>query len=718
MQMYATNTTPIVTLTLHVANAWFNHVCVKRILCIHRTLQPCDQDIQLRTSYEQTVRNTVTNYNDTLDNLQYNDVLRESSHILDNTIACDCLLYAPQYAQNDKTANHVMTTSPSEILDKGAGDKGDNGTGACNLRRLFSAGSKLRQEPRCTSSDTALDCLQYALDNFDEQYSSDNSDIPYNSNMYPEWRHAVVLEFSEQVQIMKARSNIDYGSPMYVCPIHVHGADNPEPFKTWTGPTKSALVRLHNRTVVVDIDKTTHSVIAVCWKLYAAKTVTVLHTANDYIRVNTDVYEIHKALCSRLIPILHPKHYAAFYNHIFQKFMKVAAFHLTIKIHKNPYAFRPIADASHCIFTEYHKIASQGLKLVLHTIKSIEQIRYRTAQPPSWWIVSNSIDLLSTLPKHITHLQSYDVEGCFTNVVIENLQHLFRTAMQSILTNSDVSGIFIGYKTAIWRRNTEPTESRSSMHYYSIGAFLQLLDVVADEFYVQACNAIFKMTCGVPMGGHAASECADLYLAMQEITFMHRIENTHPAMFRALSNMRRFRDDILSVNNPLFHKVWKHIYSPDMQLTTDSDEGTTCIYLDIKFEIYHDDTGNIKWKSVPYDKWEGKTFSPIKFPDLRSNMLVSQAYECVSGELYRLAHISTLVEDFVHSTARMIWYLVVKRHYSFPRLHTTVNRFICKHSHLFDMDVARRTLHAHPLYTRARLCRHAGSGRHCGNRCW
>jgi hypothetical protein len=69
------------------------------------------------------------------------------------------------------------------------------------------------------------------------------------------------------------------------------------------------------------------------------------------------------------------------------------------------------------------------------------------------------------------------------------------------------------------------------MYYYSLSAFLALLLIVAEEFYVSACNAVFKMDKGVPMGGPAASECSDLYLAVQEIEFMHKIETAHPQVF-------------------------------------------------------------------------------------------------------------------------------------------------------------------------------------------
>ena len=671
-----------VILTIHVVNAWYNHVSLLRILRAHQHLQPCIEQIQIRTSYEQPVRLTIANYSTTLNQVQFDDVLPHITNILSNH-ACDCHVFDPLSRSNTETHHHCITANLCSVV------------GNRTLSRIMDAGSKLRPEPTDSSIKSVLTSLHRAISNFNEQYSKPSNKIVYDDCKYGVWRENVMTDFATRALILSKHSpHTNFGSPTSMFPA----AYAPFPIDVTTKTMRNAIADLHQKTVIVDVDKSTHSVVAVCWKLYVAQVVHTLQNADDYSRVNMTVNQVHMLLKTKLSTILHPAHFCQFRATV----LKVAAFHLTVKLHKNPFAFRPIANASNCMFTTYHTLAGHGLRLVLASIRAIEQLRYNTANPPTWWIVLNSIDLITTLPDRITHVCSYDVVGCFTSAVIDNLKRTMRTAMGWISNNSDATGIFLGENGAEWCKRTEPRTKRNNMYYYSLSAFLALLLIVAEEFYVSACNAVFKMDKGVPMGGPAASECSDLYLAVQEIEFMHKIETAHPQVFFLLSKMRRFRDDILSINNPLFDRMWKLIYSSDMQLTSDSEEGKRCTYLDLKVTILpHNLPTGRNWKTNAFDKWKDRKFKPIRFPDLRSNTLMSQAYNCIGGELHRLSRVNTQAEDFVSSVADLTMHLVHKRQYDCSKVHRVIVAF-CKRTQCYTNhhDIVRM-LFANCTYTRA-----------------
>ena len=661
-----------VVLTVHIVNAWYNHVLLQRMLHDHLHLQPCIERIQLRTSYEQPVRPTITNYSHTLNQVLFDHVLPHLTSIL-SAGTCECHVFDPLSASNTQTHSHCITTN----LCKVTGDR----TLAC----IMNAGSKLRPEPKDTSATAVITSLHRAFKSFNDRYSKHHTCV-YDESKFKNWRDAILIDFATRALLLSKRSpNTNFGSPTSVFPF-IYA---PVPIRLETRKIRNALTDLHQKTVIVDVDKSTHSVVAVCWLLYVAQVVDTLQNADDYSRVNLDTNHIHMLLKRKLSTILHPMHFSMFKNAT----LTVAKFHLTVKLHKNPYAFRPIANASKCMFTMYHTLAGHGLRLLLASIRAIEQLRYRSANPPTWWIVLNSIDLVSSLPNRISHICSYDVVGCFTNVVIANLKRTMRIAMDWILNNSDASGIFLGTEGAEWCKGTAPRDAHNKMYYYSMQSFLSLLLIVAEEFYVSACNAIFKMDKGVPMGGPAASECTDLYLAVQEILFMHKIEASHPEVFLLLSNMRRFRDDILSVNNPLFSRMWKLIYSPDMQLTSDSDEGKSCTYLDLKVLILpNSPPSGRNWKTVAFDKWKNRKFKPIRFPDLRSNTLLSQAYQYIGGELYRLSKVNTQCEDFVSSVADLVLHLVQTRNYDFSLIHRVIVRFCKSDSCYASYSTSNRSL--------------------------
>ena len=148
-----------------------------------------------------------------------------------------------------------------------------------------------------------------------------------------------MTDFATRALILSKHSpHTNFGSPTSMFPA----AYAPFPIDVTTKTMRNAIADLHQKTVIVDVDKSTHPVVAVCWKLYVAQVVHTLQNADDYSRVNMTVNQVHMLLKTKLSTILHPAHFSQFRATV----LKVAASQIYVTEHASG------VDSEHIFLTE------------------------------------------------------------------------------------------------------------------------------------------------------------------------------------------------------------------------------------------------------------------------------------------------------------------------------------------------------------------------------
>ena len=121
-----------------------------------------------------------------------------------------------------------------------------------------------------------------------------------------------------------------------------------------------------------------------------------------------------------------------------------------------------------------------------------------------------------------------------------------------------------------------------------------MINYLVDNIYVLVGNNIFRQCIGTPMGTDCAPLLANLYLFKFEY-----ILKTNMSKARLFSNMFRYIDDLLTLNNPLFGNVIGDIYPPELVLKETTEINGLVSYLDVGKSVV-----NEQHETTIYDKRE------------------------------------------------------------------------------------------------------------------
>ena len=136
----------------------------------------------------------------------------------------------------------------------------------------------------------------------------------------------------------------------------------------------------------------------------------------------------------------------------------------------------------------------------------------------------------------------------------------------------------------------------------------ELITIILNQTYVKFASLVFKQVLGVPMGGNASAQIADLTLAVLEYKHLKNMRNTNFFLCRYI-------DDLLVLNYPDFNNFARAVYPNELDLKKTNTYDNTVNFLDICINI----TGN-GLKITLYDKTDDFNFRVIKYGFADSNV--------------------------------------------------------------------------------------------------
>ena len=170
--------------------------------------------------------------------------------------------------------------------------------------------------------------------------------------------------------------------------------------------------------------------------------------------------------------------------------------------------------------------------------------------------------------------------------------------------------------------------SSSIKHNINKNMLVEHVEYLSDNIYVSIGNGVYRQCVGIPMGTDCALLLANLFLFYYEYKYMRNLIKMNLMLAKKFNNTMRYIDDLLTLNNTLFHSAIDDIYLSELQLKKTSESPTALSYLDIEVNIVDG-----KYSTTIYDKRDDFNFRIVNFPHLISNIPSGPAYGVYISQL-------------------------------------------------------------------------------------
>ena len=194
----------------------------------------------------------------------------------------------------------------------------------------------------------------------------------------------------------------------------------------------------------------------------------------------------------------------------------------TVKFHKNPVKFRPIAGSRNKVLSPLESIAGCFLKsMTSHFQNYCKKIEKFTGFK-HYFVIKNSqetITILSSLNNKASSFDSYDFSNLYTNFnhefIIERLNWLV-----DLLFDHSAKTFINVYKNL---RKAEYSDEHLSVNKgwsFNREDIKSIIKFLIENTYIEFGNFVLRQKCGVPMGSIPAPDLANLALSVDEFRFV------------------------------------------------------------------------------------------------------------------------------------------------------------------------------------------------------
>ena len=209
---------------------------------------------------------------------------------------------------------------------------------------------------------------------------------------------------------------------------------------------------------------------------------------------------------------------------------------------------------------------------------------------------------------------------------------------------------------------------------YSQQDVIHMVDTVLDNSYAKFATVAFRQVKGIPMGGNASPEIADLTLTNMEYRYCSKKENENKIKDIKLAS--RYVDDLICINNKNidFNLIAKEIYGTNLALEATHKSNKETNYLDLTIKLDQGIHYNL------FNKTDDFSFDVIRYSNFKSNIPNNYKYNIISGETIRTARASSNKNNFKNAITN-IQKILVQNNYLQQRIIKTTNNILEKHKY-------------------------------------
>ena len=445
---------------------------------------------------------------------------------------------------------------------------------------------------------------------------------------------------------------------------------------------KENLNKLQSKFVLVPIDKAANNVAFICKQFYASVIVNELgynnitdnqnNLNNTYQLINnttkTEIIDAHKSFLSK------------YKVEINKKMERLPSMYWLPKMHKQPVGFRFIIASPKCSLKPLTKQITSIFKLVYNNVERYNLKSKIWSGVNKFWIIQNNKPVINTINKinkrhSAKHFSTFDFSTLYTKIPHNKLLEVLNEIIDFSFKGGTRDKITVTSSGAYWTKET--TNSKGTV--YSKNSIKSALKYILDNCFFEVGNLIFQQKIGIPMGSDPAPFFANLFLYNYESKWLHKLKNQQYHKARKFSNVFRFIDDLIAINDGHeFLNSYHEIYPQELVLKKENVSDLEATFLDLHLQIE-----NEKISTKLYDKRNNYNFHIVRFPHKSSNIPSKMFYSTIGAEILRICRTTTEFQNFVSATTSIISRMF-KQGAEKIGLSNVINKMLCRHDHEFN----------------------------------
>jgi len=565
----------------------------------------------------------------------------DSFLIDDSILPCECQNSPFQ----DQDHNHIITGN-LEIIENH------------KLRNLISKGPKYR-EPVKFSIKAAKEEILKGLDDCIYAWSK-REGIPLAT--FNDWKEMIRQKIDDRVAAL----------------VHRNARYTRSAFKDTT--VKKCLSDLHDKYVMVPIDKAANNVAFICKRYYASIILQELGLLGSVTSTYTEIgNETPDSIINR-----HKMELKDQFNiNVNGKMLNLPTIYWTPKLHKNPVKFRFIIASKQCTVKKLSKNISSIFKLFSDQIDSYNKKTHYFSGIKSYWVIQNRDPVLEVVKKSIARksaksVSSFDFSTLYTKIPHDKLVTVLCKIIDFVFKGGIRKKIAVNrYGTAYWVGN-----NRLSPSMFTKESIINAVSYLIGNCYFRFGDRLFRQDIGIPMGSDPAPFFANLFLYHFESSWLKSIKASNNTLARKFGNVFRYIDDLLALNDSQSFETYYHdIYPEELQLSKENLDCTEANFLDLHIKI---EDGI--FTTALFDKRDNFGFDITRLPYRNSNIPCRIFYSSITAECLRICR-ATSSEIHAIRSIRLLLLRMSNQGSDKSKMMTCITRGLNRHQIALKYDV-------------------------------
>ena len=492
------------------------------------------------------------------------------------------------------------------------------------LRKLISKGPNFR-EPRTINWNKAKEEIKNGLDLCVGNIIRSSNRL--EAEMLSPWRDKILEKVDAKIVSLKTK----------IRPRKTNSVlKDPE--------VSEYLKSLHEKYVLVPIDKAANNVAIICKRYYVEvilKEIGVIGADNNtYVKAERSAEEIideNTCYANRL----------GFEVKDTEKSLPIM--YWTPKMHKTPVGARFIIASKLCSTKPISKAVSNIFKLVFNQTENFHTKAKYLSNYNKFWVLQNVdpvIDKLNQInrKKNAKNISTYDFSTLYTKLPHNKLIQRLSQVIDFVFEAGDKKCIRISPNgDAFWGKKIR---GKVGFSKHSLKTAVRFL--IENSYFVVG-DLTMRQAIGIPMGIDPAPFWANLFLYTYENEYMETLISSDKVKARHYHSTKRFIDDLCAINDGNeFGRSYRNIYPEELELKVEH-HGQHASFLSLDINIVD---GTFVYKL--YDKRDAFPFFIVRMPHLQSNIPRNIFYSALVGEFLRIARSTLLLEDFLPKAKELI----------------------------------------------------------------
>ena len=440
---------------------------------------------------------------------------------------------------------------------------------------------------------------------------------------------------------------------------------------------KKELKRLQNKYIICSIDKASNNFAFVCKKLYVM-------TLLKELGFNTESLDCIGNVTYSPLPLDQSTYIELVSSSLRDKFninveednMCLPRLFWNPKLHKDPYKARFIAGAKKCTTKPLNILVNCCLKLLRENFRKYCQTIYNNSGINVFWSIDSSTQFLDTLKNNeVYNLQIYDFTTLYTNLDLCEVDNMIGEVIDLIFSERNKYICICKYDTdkCFFSKKTY-----DGYHIFDKDQLKEAVHFIVYNTYIIFAGIVFIQVRGIPMGGNSSSPIADLTLAKREFNYMMNLmKNKQFALAKILSKIRRYVDDLITINYLNFQNLIKAIYPPSLEMERSGNDNKNVNYLDLNIDIKHNSIS----VSV-FNKTDDFDFPVVSLTFPQSNIPMIVGYNVFYSQILRFGNTCTNLDTFTLNLNKLFQKLS-NRGYEHSNLIQIIKRCLRKNNTVF-----------------------------------